>query len=409
MKKAIPALVVLLLALLACGAPARTEAPDPHVTAPPTADPRLWYRVRGEAKSDQAWGVDTDSAGNIYTAGYYQSPASALFYDMVIYKFAPDGSELWRTQWGGDLEEKAFVVWVEEPVVYVGGTQHTSAAFEEADMAVLALDMATGDLLWSFTWGQGFGYEEVDGLVAEGDFLYVSGWTTGETSSGDIAVLKLNRSDGSLVWARTWGSDGFDSADGQLSLLGDAIYVSGRYAGQNMLFGGQALLVAFDQTSGDYLRHTLWGSTFFSDGLGSTTDRTSIYVTGLSIENANGQIFLLKYDRELNLLWAQLWGGTGSESARVAELDPDGNILVAGNTFSYGAGKSDVVLLSFRPQDGSLNWYRTWGGPQNDACQGLALFGDFAYIVGSTENASQGMNDALLLTADWRSGILPQP
>jgi hypothetical protein len=407
MKRSVPALIALLAAVLACGAP----QPDAPAASPPAAQPGvaadLWYRLRGEAKSDQAWGVDVDSEGNVYTAGYYQSPASSLFFDIVVYKFGSDGRELWRTQWGGDLEEKAFIVVVDEPVVYVAGTQHTSAALEEADMAVLALDAESGRVLWSFTWGQGHGYEEVDGLVVEPDAIYVSGWTTGAASSGDIALLKLDRA-GALVWARTWGGDGFDSADGQMVVDDEAIYVSGRFGGQNMLLGGQAALVKFDKAAGAYLAHALWGSTFFSDGLGSTSDGTYIYVTGLNIANANGQIFLLKYDKDLDLLWAQEWGGPKGESARVVEAAADGSVLVAGSTESYGAGGSDVVMLKFAP-DGTLTWSQTWGGPGRDTVQGLALDGGYAYLVGSSESNGAGMNDALLLKVDARTGRFPPP
>lgn len=404
MKRFIFPLLAILLATLACGTPA-TQTPQP---APPTADPAsLWHLTRGEAKSDQVWGIDTDSQGNIYAAGYFQSPASDPFFDVVIYKFDAQGNELWRTQWGDQFEQKAFIVVVNEPYVYVGGTSRPSISLTDSNMALLCLDMNTGAVVWNFTWDQGFGYEEVDGLVVEADAIYLSGWTTGETTSNDIAVLKLDRN-GTLLWAQTWGSDGFDTADGQMVVDENAIYVSGRYNGANILFGGQSVLVKFDKTTGAYLQHTLWGSTFFSDGLGMTSDGTSLYVVGLNVANANGQIFLLKYDKNLNLLWAHEWGGPAGESARVAEVDEAGDILVAGSTHSYGAGGSDIVLLQYAP-DGTLNWYKTWGGPLNDAVQGMAIDGDFVYLAGSTENNSQGMADALVIKAESRAGGFPLP
>ncbi len=409
MKRIALPLLTIILATLACGTPTAIP-PTSTITPPHTANPgELWYNTRGEAKSDQAWGVDVDSAGNIYTAGYYQSPASSLFYDMVIYKFAPDGTELWRTQWGGGLEEKAFVVWVEEPVVYVGGTQHTSAALDQADMAVLALDMQTGQVLWSFTWGQGFGYEEVDGLVADGDFVYVSGWTTGQTTNGDIAVLKLNKSDGSLVWEQTWGTDKFDSADGQMVVDENYIYVSGRLEANNALIGGKSVIAKFSKATGEYLDHRTWGGPVFNDGLGMTSDGTNLFVVGLTMGFGNGsQIFLLKYDKGLNLIWQQLWGGPGSESARAAVVDSAGNVLIAGNTDSYGSGKGDIALLSYS-LEGALNWSQLWGGPKKDAVQGIALYDGFVYLVGSTENNSLGLNDALLIKADAHTGAFPAP
>jgi hypothetical protein len=410
MKRISIVLLALLLTVLACSGPAvvATPSPTPEQSAStPGAD--LWYRTFGDTKSDQCWGVDADTAGNLYVGCYNQSPASAFFYDMVIYKFTPDGQQAWRTQWGGKLEEKAFVVNVKEPYVYVGGTQHTTAALTDADMAVLALDMNTGAVLWSFTWGQGFGYQEVDGLVADGDFLYISGWTTGEKTGGDAAVLKLNRTDGSLVWSKTWGTDKFDSADGQMVVDENYVYISGRTDAENALIGGKSYIAKFDKSTGEEVDYSTWGGPIFNDGLGMTSDGTFLYVVGLTLGFGNGsQIFLLKYDKALKLVWHQLWGGSGAESARAAAVDAAGNILVAGNTDSYGNGKGVIVLLQFSP-DGNLNWSSLWGGPLDDAVQGLVLRGDYVYLVGSTDSYSMGLNDALFIKADAKNGQFPPP
>jgi len=414
MKRLVHPLFTLALAVMACGSATLTltpiqaiESPTPQALAPPKINPSaLWYLTRGDAKSDQAWGVDTDSRGNVYVAAYMQHPPNRRFFDMVIYKFSPDGKELWRTQWGGDLQEKAFIVTISEPYVFVGGLVNTKATLTEADMAVLALDMNTGRVLWSFTWGQGFGYEEVDGLVVDGGYIYISGWTTGKKTSGDMAVLKLDQ-EGNLIWAKTWGTSGFDEADGQIAADENAIYVSGRINATNMFLGGDAVLVKFSKENGDYLTHKTWGGANFDDGLGMTSDGTYLYVVGLTLSyGKSGQIFLLKYDKNLNLLWQRIWGGLKGESARAVEVDNDGNILVAGAAASYGNGEDDVVLLEYSPE-GALNWYRIWGGPLKDAVHGLAIDGDFAYLAGNTNSYGKGQDDALVIKADGRNGRFP--
>ena len=414
MKRLVHPLFTLALAVMACGSATLTltpiqaiESPTPQALAPPKINPSaLWYLTRGDAKSDQAWGVDTDSRGNVYVAAYMQHPPNRRFFDMVIYKFSPDGKELWRTQWGGDLQEKAFIVTISEPYVFVGGLVNTKATLTEADMAVLALDMNTGRVLWSFTWGQGFGYEEVDGLVVDGGYIYISGWTTGKKTSGDMAVLKLDQ-EGNLIWAKTWGTSGFDEADGQIAADENAIYVSGRINATNMFLGGDAVLVKFSKENGDYLTHKTWGGANFDDGLGMTSDGTYLYVVGLTLSyGKSGQIFLLKYDKNLNLLWQRIWGGPKGESARAVEVDNDGNILVAGAAASYGNGEDDVVLLEYSPE-GALNWYRIWGGPLKDAVHGLAIDGDFAYLAGNTNSYGKGQDDALVIKADGRNGRFP--
>ncbi len=373
---------------------------------PPSDSSSLWYLTRGDVKSDQAWGVDTDSQGDVYIAAYMQVPPSKLFFDTVVYKFSSEGKELWRTQWGGELQEKAFIVTVSEPVVFVGGLVNTAITPTEADMQVLALDMNTGQVLWAFTWGQGFGYEEVDGLVVDGDFIYVSGWTTGEKTQGDMAVLKLDKT-GKLIWAKTWGTDGFDEADGQMVVDEGAIYVTGRLSGANLLTGGDAVVAKFSKQTGDYLAHVTWGGAGTDDGLGMTSDGTSLYVVGLTTSYGNGgQIFLLKYSKDLKLVWQQIWGGSKGESARVAEVDSAGNIIIAGSTASYGNGQDDVVLLKYTPE-GNLSWFRTWGGPLKDAVHGMAIAGDYAFLAGNTDSYGKGQSDALVIKADIRGGQFP--
>lgn len=395
----------LIMAGIACGRPEIPAAPDipaATMTPAPAESWQAWQLTRGEAKEDQAWGVDTDARGDVYAAAYMQVPPDDFFFDVVVYKFTPEGDELWRTQWGGQLQEKAFVVTVSEPLVLVGGLVNTAVDPKEADMLLLALDMDTGDVLWSFTWGQGFGYEEVDGLVADGEAIYLSGWTTGETTGGDMAVLKLDRR-GRLLWANNWGTAGFDSADGQMVVDEEYIHVSGRVDGNGILLGGDAALVRFSKESGDYVSHVTWGGAAFDDGLGLAGDGEHLYVVGLtSSYPGGGQIFLLRYDRQLRLVWEQLWGGARGESARAVEVAEDGDILIAGSTGSHGAGGDDIVLLRYSPE-GELRWWGVWGGPEQDVLHGMAIAGEAVYLVGNTDSSGRGQADALII----RAGLPP--
>jgi hypothetical protein len=74
-----------------------------------------------------------------------------------------------------------------------------------------------------------------------------------------------------------------------------------------------------------------------------------------------GQIFLLKYSKDLKLVWQQIWGGSKGESARMAGVDSGGNIIVAGSTASYGSGQDDVVLLKYTPGGNLVGFARGVG------------------------------------------------
>jgi hypothetical protein len=384
-----------------------TETGSTHVSAKiPTKDAiptqgstasEVWYLTRGEAWSDKGWGVDVDLSGNVYLAGLEQH-FGELWTDIGVYKFSPDGSQLWYTPWGRPFADKAFVVYVAEPYVYVGGVTQSGVWFSTSDMLILKLNADSGALVDEFTWDQGIGYEEVDGLVVEGNDVYVAGWTTSPTSQ-DIEVFKLT-TELTPVYSTTWGSLGYDEANGQIVVDAESIYVAGYYNGND------ALLAAFDKNTLAYQWHTLWDAPNFADALGMTSDGTNLYLVGLTLVGTNGQVFVLKYGPDHQLVWPALWGGTGSEAARAIAVDGEGNVIVAGKTNSYGRGANDIAFLQF-DMDGQLNWQRIWGGSAIDEAHGLVLDGEVAYFAGETFSFGEGQSDMLLIKANAVTGQMP--
>src|SRR5205823_3862154 len=72
-----------------------------------------WVRGFGGAGGEVGQTVATDTSGNIVMAGYYQGSAnfgggtltSAGGYDMVIAKYAADGTHIWSKRVGGTGDE----------------------------------------------------------------------------------------------------------------------------------------------------------------------------------------------------------------------------------------------------------------------------------------------------------------
>jgi len=400
---------VLLLATLACGqATTSTPGTGPTLAASTTDPSALWMRTAGGPKADQSWAVVTDEQGNLYW-GTHQQAVGEFYTDMVIYKYAPDGTLLWEQRWGGNFQEKVFILAVSPPYLLVGGEQDDSMNVAQADMVVLALDLQDGSVAWEFTFDQGFGYEEVDGLVADGDYIYISGWTTSEQNGNDVGVLKLDRQ-GNQVWFTGWGGPKWDEADGQMVVDDQYIYITGRYDGASVISGGYGLLVKFRKDTGEYVQHLVWNESQFYDGYGMTSDGTYLYVVGMTIVPkpgtlGDGQIFVQKWDKDFNLIWEQQWGGPRGESARAIKIDESGRIVIAANVFSEQGDKQIGLLVYDR--DGNLLAESAWGGPQDDAVQGLWVDGEYAYLAGKTYSFSAGQDDALLLKVHIPSATFP--
>lgn len=366
----------------------------------------FWFLTRGGPNTDGAWAVTTDSVGNIYLGDHETVPGP--WSDDYLYRSTPDGQEVWKSRWGGSWNDQAFILAVCGDRIYMGGRTDKQLALTSGDMAVVAFDLKDGHKIWEFTWDQGYGYEEVDGLVVDGGYLYIAGWTTGQNTQNDLALLKLDL-DGRLVWSNTWGSLGWDEENGQIVVDADNIYVAGRYNGQNMLIGGDALLAAFDKTTGAYKWHKTWGGAGLDDALGMTGDLPYLYVVGMT--NSFGQamqIFLNKYDTTGNLLWSKMWGGAGGDYSRTLAIGENHDVFVGGKTDSYGNGMNDVLLLKYDP-DGNLEWYKTWGGPDADETHAIVAYEDFIYIAGETGSYGAGKQDSLLIKVDANGeNVIPE-
>ncbi|MEO0211021.1 MAG: delta-60 repeat domain-containing protein [candidate division WOR-3 bacterium] len=81
---------------------------------------------------------------------------------------------------------------------------------------------------------------------------------------------------------------------------------------------------------------------------------------------AGGKDFLvLKLSPLGDLVWAKAYGGGNDEMAYSITQTADGGFVVAGETYTYGAGAPDFLVIRLNP-DGSLSWARTFGGASVD-------------------------------------------
>jgi len=362
----------------------------------------------------EAWGIDTDSRGNVYWATNQQRPGYLQGLDILLYKLDANGNEQWAspTLYGGQHAQQVYKVTATDSIVYIAGRNCTRFTLDPelpfCDMLIIAVDAMTGDTLWATTWDRGFGYEEVDGLVVTRNGIYVSGWSVGDNTDTDIGLLKLDPQ-GELVWANSWGTPGRDHQDGHSVVDDSVIYVAGLLDGPTNPgaclikdYNGKALLAKFSIEDGAYIEHVAFGRDDpwcnFENTLGMASDGQFLFAVGVTTIAANdGQIFLKKFDKDLNPIWETEWGGGDTESSRAVGLDAEGNIFVAGNTKSFGAGNIDVALLKFSPA-GQLLWYKTWGAAEDDQVLDMEIDGETIYITGKTQSFhTNGRQEAFLL------------
>jgi hypothetical protein len=339
------------------------------VTPPPGF---LWLRGGGGTNLDEGRAVAVDAAGNVFVAGYFNDTASfgglnlvsAGSSDFFVARYDSAGGLVWLRQGVGSSLDRAAAITVD-----AGGNVIIAGWFnDEISMGVATLTSAggsdiflarydpDGNLLWATNAG-GAGNDQALGVaVGEGTNIFVTGIFSSAATFGATNVVAAGSTDvflarydvnGACVWVRQGGGASADTGRAVACDPSGNIFVAGDYFSQTVAFGATTLLNAN-----------------FANGL-------------------YNDVFVAKYNRDGNELWAGRGGGSTYDYGRAVAVDAAGNVCVAGDfsgaaTFGpasvNSAGLSDAFIAKYDPA-GSLLWVNTGGGTSTDLAAGVATDG----------------------------------
>ncbi len=372
---------------------------------------QLWYVTRGLSTDEVAWGVDVESAGNIYWAVEEKNQLPFWYYNIFLFKIDSTGEQIWQSlPFGGTYNDIAFVVKVKGQNVYLAGRTDSTLNPDSGDALVLSYNTNNGGLNWQYSYNPvpDNGYEEIDDLIVQPDGIYLSGWTKGQTTNEDFLIQKISLT-GQFVWTNSWDyNNQFDGANGHMAMDNNFIYT----AGNTDLLNGS--LVCFSRTNGAYQWDVTWNGSSNDEALGLTMSSDSmLYVVGYYGSSQNGsQTCLKKFSRTGQLYWTKIWGGSGTEDSRSLVTDGDSIIYVAGTTSSYGSGGKDIFILKY-DSAGTLIDSLIWGGMYDEVAKDVVMHGDYLYITGETQSYGNGeingdhKEDGLLLKVNGRTMQAP--
>jgi hypothetical protein len=114
-------------------------------------------------------------------------------------------------------------------------------------------------------------------------------------------------------------------------------------------------------------------------------------------------IFLIKTDANGNVQWAKTYGGTNDEEAYSIQQTSDGGYIVAGYTYSFGAGYYDIFLIK-TDASGNIQWAKTYGGTNYEDASSVQQTSDGGYIVAGY-TSSFGAGGIFLIKTDANGNI----
>ena len=125
------------------------------------------------------------------------------------------------------------------------------------------------------------------------------------------------------------------------------------------------------------------------------------YIVCGTTEDLNGDknVFLAKIDGNGNNLWSKTFGGSEYDEGISVKQTTDGGYIIAGVTFSFGNGPSDVYIIK-TDDDGNELWNKTFGGPGYDYGYSVQQTSYGGYVISGGTDSENGGDIYLIKTDD---------
>lgn len=109
-------------------------------------------------------------------------------------------------------------------------------------------------------------------------------------------------------------------------------------------------------------------------------------------------MFAVRTDKNGNLIWQKTFGGFDWDFAYcVKESNGGDSLIICGNTFSYGYGKSDGYIVK-TDINGNIQWQKTFGGAEEDEFKSFTLTYNNQYaFAGTTKSMGDTKGDCWLM------------
>ncbi|MEZ4885670.1 MAG: SBBP repeat-containing protein [Chitinophagales bacterium] len=358
-----------------------------------------WANQAGSKANDEAYGVDTDSDGNVYITGYFRDTidfegnklyAADLFDDDIfIAKYEADGTLAWVKQLGGTGSDIGYGIAVDAAGnAYVTGrfSERFTAPIGDNGMPFTFISKGTFDIfvakydtngqrMWIRQYG-GDHYDSAQAIVLDNDnHYYLTGFFNGTTKLGenslmsngdfDLFAAKFDES-GTVLWANNAGGAYTDlgvamdiDASGNAYITGS--YEDTAYFGEETItsVGSTDFYVAKLHTDGTFAWVRQGGGNDSDIGLGIAADANgNSHITGVFSEmfvieedtlEANssntGAIFLLQYNSEGVLQWTTNTTGGSYDEGTAIVIDENSNCYLTGS-FSRSINIGGNILNS---------------------------------------------------------------
>ncbi|NIT55653.1 MAG: SUMF1/EgtB/PvdO family nonheme iron enzyme [Aliifodinibius sp.] len=346
--------------------------------------PVQWQKTFGGSSKENGYSVQQTEDGGYIIAGEY---LGLQMRDVYLIKTEPNGAMQWEKtfdwqydDWGSSVQQTTDGGYI------IAGGKYISKF--ECDVYLLKTE-PNGNSQWEKTFGAiGGEYGSSVQQTSDGGYIIAGSTESYEPDYGDVYLIKTEPN-GAMQWEKTFG--------GSSKEIG--------YSVQQTTDGGYIIVgyTASFGTEHGYLIKTepngtmQWEKTF-EPWRGSSVQQTSdggYIITGYS--DGGGDVYLIKTEPNGSSQWEKTFGGSGTECGYSVQQTSDGGYIIVGSTGSFGAGNYDVYLIKTAP-NGSSQWEKTFGGSGYEWGSSVQQTSDGGYIIaGNTYSFGAGSTDVYLI------------
>jgi len=362
------------------------------VSAEPVVE---WEKTFGGSYDDNGRSVQQTSDGGYIIAGQTCS-YGAGDYDVYLVKTDSAGNMQWQKTFGGSHYDGGYSVQQTTDGGYIIAGETYSSSAGSHDVYLVKTD-SSGNLQWQKTFGGSrFDYGYSVQQTTDGGYV-IAGETSSYGAGGCDVYLVKTDSSGNLQWQKTFGGSGSDYGR-SIQQTTDGGYIIAGGTGSYSAGRDDVYLVKTDSAGNMQWQKTFGGSDFdygrsvqqTSDGGYIIAGHTGSYGTGSS------DVYLVKTDSAGNLQWEKTFGGSYYDGGYSVQQTSNGGYIIAGRTGSYGTG-GDVYLVK-TDSAGNLQWEKTFGGSDSDEGFSVQQTSNDGYIIaGWTYSYGAGDYDVYLI------------
>lgn len=336
--------------------------------------------------------VALSSEGGYLFSGYFRSGAANGNGAMLV-KTDQAGNTIWAKSYGGSKSESLQFVHEIPGTGYFAAGGILEQSGTNSDFYLIKIDYE-GDIIWEKSYGYGDDGMWSAKYTADGGVV-MCGFTEVTSGNKEVYLAKVD-ANGTIQWGNTYGTAGNDVGF-YVSQTNDEGYIITGFSGN-----GQLYLIKTDAAG-----NLSWSKTYkyYDDEQGVVVKQTSdggyivSGITGLA-GSIPFDIFWLKTDSVGNLQWVRTHNATSTHDyVMCMELTQDGGFIIGGFR-GYITPSEDFYLIKV-DASGNIQWTTAHGGNISDEMNSLKITPDGGVIcAGQTNSFGSGDMDAFIMKTD---------